>query len=415
MSDAAQAGTPHTGSDHERPLPPAREGSSHQPGAAVVGSANGLPPLTYLTFDGVGAGVGASQVLPYVLGLAARGVDVTLHSFEHQAPADALSSRLAAAGISWHPHAFRGGGTAAGLVRVAQAVPWLRRSPLVHARSDLAAASALVARPGAWVWDVRSFWVDQRIAQGTVRPGSPAERAFRLIERGAARRADRIVALTEAAIVELGRRHGRATSQRASVVTTCVDLARFAPAPPPAQPVRLLLSGSFNALYHMPAMLGLARAVSARRPAEVRLVRPDEGAWDDAVRASGGSVGAAGFDDMPAEVQASHAGLSICRSDHPRAIVAAMPTKIGEFLACGRPVVVNRGLGDMDDLAARYRCAVVVDDVSAPGLDAAADALLALVDDPDTGARCRRAAEDHFSLDAGVDRLLELYRGMATA
>ncbi|MEJ7583478.1 MAG: hypothetical protein WKF43_05165 [Acidimicrobiales bacterium] len=152
-----------------------------------------LPPLTYLTFDGIGAGVGASQVLPYVLGAAARGLDVTLHSFEQAAPGEELTERLADAGVDWRPHGFGGFGARAGSFRVARAVPWLRGRPLVHARSDLAAASAILARPEAWVWDVRSFWIDQRMALGSVRRGSLAERALRGIERRAAERAARIV------------------------------------------------------------------------------------------------------------------------------------------------------------------------------------------------------------------------------
>lgn len=392
----------------------ARRGGEAGPADAVRdtvlnGEAVGLP-LTYLSFDGIGAGVGASQVLPYVLGLADRGLDVTLHSFERGTPAEALSERLVAAGVEWHPHAFRGGGTAGAIARITRAVPWLRGKPLVHARSDLAAASALLARPGAWVWDVRSFWVDQRIALGAVRRGSPVEQVLRRVERGAAERAAGIVTLTDAAVEELGRRHGPGTSARATVISTCVDLDRFSPSPPPpGETVRLLLSGSFNPLYDMPAMLGLNRALGARRPTSLRLARPEGGPWDSTVLAHGGSVGAVRFGEMPAEVQASHAGLSVCRRDEPGAILAAMPTKIAEFLACGRPVVVNRGLGDMDRLAADYRCAVVVDDASGPGLAVAADELLALLDDPGTAARCRRAAEDHFSLVIGVDRLVSLY------
>lgn len=381
---------------------------------ALTGPQPDLPPLTYLSFDGVATGVGASQVLPYVLRLAARGVDVTLHSFEHGAPAASLSDRLAAAGVRWRPHAFRGAGTAGGAARVARAAPWLRGRPLVHARSDLAAASALLARPAAWVWDVRSFWVDQRIALGAVRPGSPAERALRRIERGAARRADAIVTLTEAAVDELGRRHGSATADRAAVVTTCVDLDRFpAAAFPAGGPLCLLLSGSFNALYDLAATLDFVRAVRRRHPADLRLVRPHEGPWDAAVRGEDGSIGSAPFEEMPAEVRRSHAGICICRRDQPSAIVAAMPTKIGEFLASGRPVVVNRGLGDMDRLASEYGCAVVIDDDSASSSEAAAERLLALVDDPASAERCRRAAEAHFSLDDGVDRLLGVYAAIA--
>ena len=46
-----------------------------------------LPPLTYLTFDSLAEGVGASQVLAYVERLADRGLDVRLHTFEKTAPA----------------------------------------------------------------------------------------------------------------------------------------------------------------------------------------------------------------------------------------------------------------------------------------------------------------------------------------
>ncbi|MEJ7583477.1 MAG: hypothetical protein WKF43_05160 [Acidimicrobiales bacterium] len=173
--------------------------------------------------------------------------------------------------------------------------------------------------------------------------------------------------------------------------------------------MRLLLSGTFNALYDMPAMLGLFRAVSARCPAHLRLARSVRSPWDGAVQAEGGSIADVAFADMPAEVQSSHAGLSVCRRDLPGAVIGAMPTKIAEFLASGRPVVVSRGLGDMDRLAAEYRCAVVVDDASESGLAVAATALLDLVADPNTPTRCRRAAEDHFSLEVGIDRLLEVY------
>ena len=51
-------------------------------------------------------------------------------------------------------------------------------------------------------------------------------------------------------------------------------------------------------------------------------------------------------DEMAKLVSSCHVGLSVCRDDAGPSLQAAMPTKIGEFLASGRPVVVNPGPGD---------------------------------------------------------------------
>lgn len=375
-------------------------------------------PLTYLTMDSVQGGVGASQVLPYVQRLAA-GRPVELHSFErfpvltgvgdrgrHRAP----GSSGVGAGIRWHPHRFGPGGQAAGAGRVIVGAAALRGAQLVHARSDLAAASALLARSAPWVWDVRSFWVDQRIALGMVRRGSRVERVLRSIERRAAQGASAITTLSQAAIDELCRLHGHEVAGKVRVVTTCVDLDRFVPSALPDGPLALLLSGSYNALYDLGTMLRLVEALRRRVPTGLTLLRPAPTPWDEEVTAAGGCVASSTFADMPGHVTAHHAGLSVCRTSDPRALVAAMPTKIGELLASGRPVVVNVGLGDCDDLLPAAAAGVVLRGTDDSAVDRGADELLELMADPGTPARCRALAEAHFSLDAAVATLEDLYR-----
>lgn len=366
-------------------------------------------PLTYLTTDSVQRGVGASQVLPYVTRLAARGFAVELHSFEDD-PAAATASL--GHGVTWHPHRFGAGGPAAGVVRVLAGAASVRGADLLHARSDMAAASALVARSRAWLWDVRSFWVDQRIALGMVRAGSAVERSMRAVEGGAARRASAITTLTRAAITELARRHGVAVADKARVVTTCVDLDRFALTPLPDAPVSLLLSGSYNALYDLPTMLQLVGALRRRGDASLTLLRPGTTPWDSRVAAAGGRLASSSFAGMPEHVAAHHVGLSVCVATAPAALAGAMPTKIGEFLATGRPVVVNQGLGDCDDLLPAAGAGVVLRSRDQAGVERAAAELLDLLADPGTPARCRRLAQRHFDLEQAVVTLHEVYRGI---
>src|SRR5579885_706519 len=114
-----------------------------------------LPPLTYLTVDSVAGSVGRSQVVPYVERLAGRGVEVTLHSFEPSAPDAAVGKRLAGAGVRWRPHAFRGGGAAGGGGRGVEGAALVAGATLVHARTDLAAASCLLSARQTWLREQR--------------------------------------------------------------------------------------------------------------------------------------------------------------------------------------------------------------------------------------------------------------------
>jgi hypothetical protein len=198
------------------------------------------------------------------------------------------------------------------------------------------------------------------------------------------------------------------------VISTCVDLEHFALAPPPTGDgvVRLLLSGSLNALYDVPAMIAFTARLSALTPAALEWAGGPESPWSRDLATAGVVPAPCPFGDMPARIAESHAGMCLLRLDLTSS-AAATPTKVAEFLACGRPVVVSAGLGDLPAILADAKCGVVVDDTSSDGLDRAAAELAALLDDPGLGARCRAAAEEHFDVERGVDTLLETYRSIA--
>lgn len=368
-----------------------------------------LPPLTYLSFDGLASGVGASQVLPYVERLAARGVQVTVHSFEQDGDRADVARRLTVAGADWVPHEFGRPGAAGGVGRIARAAVAVRGAPLVHARSDLAAAAAMVGAARSWVWDVRSLWREQRLELGALRAGSPEERALRLVERRAARRASGMVTLTEAVVPVLAARHGRLPLARA-VVPTCVALDRFPSSPlPPTDELRLLFSGSLNRYYDLPAMVAFTAAVRALLPTTLAVLAPGATAWERELTAAGAERASATPGQVPDHLRRSHAGLSICRGDLGPSLLAAMPTKLGEFLASGRPVVVSTGLGDMDTLLADHRCGVSLASAAPADQRAAARDLVELLEDPALPDRCRGVAERHFDVDQGAAALIDLY------
>jgi glycosyltransferase involved in cell wall biosynthesis len=374
-----------------------------------------LPVVTYLTFDSLQEGVGASQVTRYVERMAAAGVRVKLHSFEKEPPSRALRQHLHRASIEWIPHAFGGHGPRQGALRVLRAAKYVGKCELLHARSDLAAAAALLARPGRWVWDMRSLWAEERIVMGTLRRGSLEDHVLRSVTSRASKTCDAIIALADTAVGVVEDLYGYEASRKTRVVRTCVDLDRFSLRDPPlTQAISLLLSGTLNPYYDLPLTLAFVEAVAARRPARLEVATPDGERLAPLLREAAWTVHSAPPDQMPGLVSSSHGGLSICRADGGVSLKARMPTKIGEFLATGRPVVVNRGLGDMDRLIAEYRCGVAIQGSTPADVKTAAAEFIRLLDDPETGPRCRRVAETYFSIDTAVETLIETYRQVSS-
>ena len=234
---------------------------------------------------------------------------------------------------------------------------------------------------------------------------------MRRVESAAARRSAGIVTLSRAAIEVLRERYGDGTASKCRVITTCVDLNRFAlsPLPPPAS-IRLLLAGTLNNLYDVRSMIRFFERLRARRPAELTVLTPAATTWRDVFAAVEATVTSTALAEMPARIAQHHVGLCMRRLDIGISGRAVTPIKLGEQLACGRPVVVTPGLGDMDEFVQQNDCGVIVDDTSDRGLAAAIDRLETLLDDPGTPARCRIVAEKHFNLDRAVDELVAAYQ-----
>jgi hypothetical protein len=180
--------------------------------------------------------------------------------------------------------------------------------------------------------------------------------------------------------------------------------------PPLDRGLLATFSGTLNSYYDMPTMLALVDRLATIVPARLSVLAPAATAWDGLLSARGVHPASVGPPDLPRRVAESHVGLAVCRADAGPSLAAAMPTKVGEFLASGRPVVVNSGLGDLGTLLPDNSAGVVLDSSTGPDLGRAAEQVIDLLQDPATPARCRDLAERHFDVDAGVRSLLEVYR-----
>ncbi|HEV8142786.1 MAG TPA: glycosyltransferase [Methylomirabilota bacterium] len=401
------------------------------------------PHVLYVTYDGLLEPLGQSQVVSYVLRLAAQA-DLTVLSWEKPKDlADAaaiggLSARLSAAGIDWIRLRYHKRptlpATAWDILRgimVGIRVTRARASTIVHARGYVSSVVALCVKRVTrtkFLFDMRGFWADEKVDGGHWCRRSLPYRLAKRWERAFFERADAIVSLTEAGVKgfpSLGYR--MAPDAPIQVIPTCADLTQFAPGPRDPELVarfgladRLVIGyvGTLSNWYLREDTLRyFATLVRTLPRARVLFVtREDHAALQRDARAAGLPADAmvttaAEFRDMPAHVRLMDLGVFFIKPCFSKSGSAA--TKLAEFLGVGVPVVINDGIGDSGRIVRDHEVGVVLPATSAPAFEASLPDVRTLLADEGVKSRCVGTARRLFSLDEGVARYAALYAGLA--
>lgn len=364
--------------------------------------------LTYATVDSLTEGVGSSQIVPLMEKLANHGMKISLMTFEKESPPDSLVERMRKTGVEWTQIPFGNNGPVAGITRTLRLTKLLPDSEITHARSDFPAVAARFSGQDRILWDVRSLWADQRKFIEESRLKRNVLTLYSPFEKLACNSAIALSTLTHAVVPILEDRHKHLPGLR-TVVPTAVDLDRFkfSPAMPPK--LKGLYSGTYNNYYDLELSRNFLSALRQIVPCDVDWAKPRE---SQVVKLNAGenSIFSVSQPEMASLMSGYSFGISICKEDAGLSLKAAMPTKIAEFLAIGRPVVVNQGLGDCDELFSDGLSGIIIK--SKDNLKKKAEELVSLCTDPNTPANCRNLADKHFSLDAGVANYLGLYSMM---
>jgi glycosyltransferase involved in cell wall biosynthesis len=383
--------------------------------------------VVYVSYDGALDPLGSSQVLPYLSGLTERGFEIALVSFEKPARWHAKAARLALqrrldrAGIVWQPLPYhrrprvpatlwdvaRGSAAVAGLVRRFGA-------RIVHCRSDVAMCMARIAAlPPAvrLIYDVRGFFADERAESGSWRAGGLLDRTVRRVEAANLAAAHGVVVLTEIAREALQSRAPSSVQWR--VIPTCVDLTAFRPRDP-SEPPRygLVYVGSLGTWYLTRQMVDFARAAAESIPGPALFLTPDVAEAQEAgVSGEWAEVQTVRHPEVASWIRLARASFFFYAPSAARR--ATFPTKLGEALASGLPVVANHGIGDLDRFVEQEQVGTFVTAFTEEAYRGAARRLARLLADPTTPRRCRRIAEERLALESGVAAYADLYESVA--
>lgn len=393
--------------------------------------------ILYISYTGLMDPLGQSQVLQYVLALARSGHRMTVLSFEKPANlADghrvaALRKSCEEAGVDWRPRVWhnRPLGSLATLydlaIGQAHSINIAREvgAEIVHCRSYIASLMGLSVKraTGArMIFDMRGFWPDERVDGGIWSRSSLTYRVFKRVERSLLLNADHVVSLTKAGVREYEAfDYMKDVPPKSSVIPTCTNLDMFRPEKTSREGFTLGYVGSVGSWYLFDAVSRtVARAFEMRPDARFLIITQGN---HDLVRKALCKAGAdldrvelrsSEFSEVSNQIARMDAGVFFIRPAWSKR--ASCPTRMGEFLACGKPCLANGGVGDVAQDINETGTGIALsplgtDMVDLTSLDLALERLFEMAADPSIAARCRTVAEERFSLSSGVAAYSGIY------
>jgi glycosyltransferase involved in cell wall biosynthesis len=410
---------------------------------ALAGQLQGRRVL-FISYNGMLEPLGQTQVLPYLRALAKRGVRFTLLSYERPAAfepegveqCEQLRRELQEHGIEWHwlryherpsvpatvYDVFAGIRKAGGLVR-------RNKIEMVHARSHIPAtiALALKKRFGTrMIFDLRGLMAEEYVDAEHWRKDSLPYRLTKSTERQILAATDGIVTLTERIWPIIREWEGlRGRSPHHEVIPCCADLDRFRFDREERERRRqeLGLTDQFTLVYsgslagwNLTDKMADFFASFVRRNSKAHLLWLTTGNHEqvrELMKARGVgtdffSVRAVAATEVPSYLAAADAGLAFNKPCVSR--IASSPTKNGEYLACGLPLIINTGIGDCDSLVNDWRAGVLVSDFTEDQYELAADSVEAMAAAPGAREKLRSVAEQLFDLESvAAERYASLY------
>jgi glycosyltransferase involved in cell wall biosynthesis len=397
----------------------------------------------YLSYDGMTDPLGQSQVIPYLAGLSGKNIQFTLVSFEKP---DAFSRSGATVKnildkhrIKWVPLRYTKDppvfSTLLDIWRLKRAVrKILRGNPVdvIHCRSYITALAGLWAKKKwgvQFIFDMRGLWADERVDGKLWNLDNPVYRSvyryFKKRELEFLIHADHTISLTRAAKEEiLSWPELKDRQLPIEVIPCCVDTDAFDPATI-EEAVRaswksrlgigkndrvLSYIGSVGTWYMLDEMLLFFKKLQQQIP-EFKflfITRDEHARIREHARALGIEssiiIQAADRYEIPALLSVCQFSVFFILPAYSK--IASSPTKQGEIMAMGIPVICNSGVGDTDQIIRNYNSGYVIEDWK---LDDCVDAIKNHTPEFSKD-QIRDGACDYFSLESGVEKYARIYR-----
>lgn len=392
--------------------------------------------VLYISYDGLLDPLGHSQIIPYLKGISSYAKTVNVISFEKSWFEDDeianLRDDLSLLNIAWHPLKFTSGMGAIGkvwdLLKLFTCSIYISISKsihIIHARGHVSAQPAFLLKKifsKKIIFDFRGLWVDERVDKGGWDLSKAMHRTqyklFKFQERLILQASDQIVVLTKKALNEIIN-IASVGKERITVIPCCADFEHFSLQSPEKLkisrnylgiPIDSFVFGYIGSLGEMYITESLLRLFTLShqlgRPfyksSQLLLITRDitlakklifEHVPEPLHRHI--TIRSSSRDEIPMLIHAMNISVSFITATYAR--LGSSPTKIGECLATGVPVIVNAGIGDLENQINELKAGFILDKINDKSLKLVLEKIESY--DFSVGKKLRDESKNIFGLD----------------
>jgi len=401
--------------------------------------------ILFISYDGMTDPLGQSQVIPYLAGLTKFGYIFTILSCDKPdkflAHKDYVQNLLAPYPIKWvsipyhkQPPVLSSWYDYRMLRKTAAHLHVQQKIDLVHTRVGVPALAGYWLKKNLGIKflnDIRGFWADERVDGGMWNIKNPLYnfiyRFFKKKEDEFIISADYNTCLTFAASKEIHTWQAIPNQPiPIEVIPCCADMELFNPAT--IDP--LLISqfkaelkinesdiimsylGSIGGWYLTEEMMRFCKLLSDKMPqAKFLFISPH---LHDVIAAAAVKYGLSPDKlivkhgkrhEVPALLSLSDYSIFFIKPCYSK--ISSSPTKHGEIMAMGIPVITNGGVGDVKEVVTKYNAGYVVNDFTDEAFKIVIDKILN--GGPLDKIAIRNGAEEFYSLDHAVESYRKVY------
>lgn len=402
--------------------------------------------VLFISYDGMTDPLGQSQVIPYLEGLTKQGYRFTILSCDkpqkYQAHKAEVEKMLEGLPIDWvslpyhkNPPVLSSVYDFYKMKRKAVQLHASRKIDMVHTRPGVPQLVALYLKKKLgikYLNDIRGFWADERVDGGMWNLKNPLYKMvydfFRRKEDESVTIADYNTCLTYRGKEEILKWRTVPQPVKVDVVPCSVDLELFDPAnidiafreqfkkESGINNGDFIISylGSIGGWYLTNEMLKFCGMLLQKKP-EAKFLFISNNKHEDIIEAAkrfnvpGDKiiVKFAGRKQVPTLLSLSNYSLFFIKPCYSK--LSSSPTKHGEIMAMGIPVITNSGVGDVKEIVEKYEAGFVLDGFS----EAEMGKTIGRVIDPATqfnGNKIREGATEFYNLDKTVATYTQVYK-----
>jgi glycosyltransferase involved in cell wall biosynthesis len=403
--------------------------------------------ILFISYDGMTDPLGQSQVIPYLQGLSKKGFQFYLLSCEkpgtYERNKEAVQKTLAGYNIHWHPIPYTKDPPVVStltdiltLKKTAKEIHRLHGIDMVHTRPGIPALVGLWMKKKwgiKFLHDIREFYADSRVEGGLWNIKNPLFRIiyqyFKKKEKEELECCDGVVCLTHAAEKITAALPEYKTTTPLKVIPCSADLHLFDPSNISSEQKLQLKKalgigendlvvsylGSIGGWYLTREMLQFCKLLADKKPAvKFLFVSPH---LHDVIVKEAAKYGLPAEkliikhgkrNEVPALLSISDYSLFFIKPCFSK--LSSSPTKHGEIMAMGIPVITNSGVGDVKEIVEKYQAGFIVEEFTDQAFN---EVIVEIISTPsfDTSA-IRNGAAEFYSLEKAVDLYDEIYNAI---